>query len=207
MQPPNLKPLVLLALAATLPGCVTTPTTAPRDQLFASDSVIKEMRKTRPAFTGLSINEQSMVHLWLLANCAVGADDRRTQFVHLDARAEAALIEAFRMGPPSALLTELGDIRRSDYAAIKERLDGEDRGLFGPTLRAQVAALSEDAYIKEGIERTIASYRIAALGGLAMIGTQTSIAWLEQTAPTLKDPELSRAAEHTLAALRDRQHR
>jgi len=207
MRPLNLKPLVLLALATTLSGCVTTPRTAPDEHLFASDSVIQEMRKTRPAFTRLSVKEQSVAHFWLLANCAVGADDHRKQLVYLDAHAEDALIEAFRMGPPRSLLRELSDTRRRDYAAIKERLEGKDRELFGPSLRAQLAALSEDAYIKEGIDLTIAGYRLAALAGLTMIGTQTSIAWLEQTVPTLKDPELNRAAQYSLDALRDRQHR
>lgn len=207
MHPVNLQPLALVALAATLSGCITTHSTIPDEHFFASDAVIQEMRNTRPAFTRLPVKEQALVHLWLLANCAVGAEDHRTQFAHLDARAEAALIEAFRMGPPSALLTELGDTRRRDYAAIKVRLEGEDRELFSPSLRAQLATLAEHSYLKEGIDLTITSYRIAALRGLALIGTQTSIAWLDQTVSTLKDPEVSRAAQGTLEALRDRQHR
>ena len=147
------------------------------------------------------------MYLWLLASCAVGEVERRAEFVKLGTRHEGALIEAFRMGPPVALLAEIADRRRSDHAAIKGRLNGEDRELFGPELRERLTAVSERDYVDAGIERTIASYRLAALNGLANIGSQTSIEWFERTALTLKDPELRDAAARTLTALRDRLRR
>jgi hypothetical protein len=134
----------------------------------------------------------------------VGGDERRAEFVKLGTRYEAALIEAFRMGPPVALLAEVANTRRSDYAAIHERLNGEDRELFGAEVRANVGAISEDTYLNEGRGRTIVNYRLAALGGLTLVGGQATLAWLERTAPTLKDPELSDAAARTLTAVRDR---
>lgn len=207
MQIFNLLRLTILALLATLAGCVTTPTSAPEGRLFASDAVTRELRETRPDFTALAPDEQSVVHLWLLANCAVDANDSRMQLGKLGTHVEAALIEAFRMGPPTAFLSEIEDTRRRDYTAIKERLDGEDRELFGPELRARLGALSEDAYVNEGLRSTIVNYRLAALDGLTLVGGRAAVAWLERTAPTLKDPELSDVAARTLTTLHDRLRR
>lgn len=199
--------LAILVVLATLAGCAVPIGKEPADQLLASEAMIRELRETRPAFMALAPDEKSAVHLWLLANCAVDEDDRLTQLVKRGPRMEAALIEAFRMGPPTAFLSEMTATRRSDYKAIKERLDAEDRELFGPELRQRLTAVSEGAYVNAGIERTIVNYRIAALNGLASIGSDTSIAWLERTALTLKDPELRDAAARTLATARDRPRR
>jgi len=207
MQTHNPIPLVSLVLLATLAGCATISAKAPGDQRFASDAVIRELRETRPAFTALTANEQSTVYLWLLAKCAVGAGDVRDQFAKLSTHTELVFIEAFRMGPPIALLAELADTRRNDYTAIRERLDGEDRELFDSRLRERLIGVPEDAYVREGIERTILAYRLAALDGLAQVGSQASIAWLERTVPTLTEPELRRASELALTTLRARQPR
>lgn len=196
--------LALTLLVIVVSGCAEIPSKTAADQVFASPAVIRELHDTRPAFASIPPNEQSIVHVWLLANCAVGADDRTAQLTRLSTRVEPALIEAFRMGPPTALLAELAETRHTDFAAIKTGLDGEDREPFGPELRNRLAALSEDAYVNEGIESTITSYRIAALDGLARVGSKTTVVWLERTAPTLKDPDLTRAAERTRAALRER---
>ena len=204
MQTPTQTLVIVVALLTTLAGGAVMPSTGSANQMFASPSVMSELRGTRPGFTALPPDEQAIVYLWLQANCAVGAEDQRTQFVKLSTGVEAALIESFRMGPPTALLTELADTRHRDFAAIKVRLDGEDSELFDPELRERLAGLSEDAYVKEGISHTITSYRIAALDGLALIGSATTIAWLERTAPTLRDPDLIRAAERTRATLRER---
>lgn len=174
------------------------------NQAFASSAVLLEMSETRPEFSSLKPYEQSQVHIWLLANCAVDADTRRMELVKLGSFGELALIEAFGMGPPVAFLAELAASRRNDFAAIQERLAGEDREMFDEEVMKQVKAISEESYVKDGIDLTILSYRLAALDGVATIGTSTSIAWLERTTPKLESPELRRAAERTLDALRQR---
>ncbi len=174
---------------------------------FASEAVMRELYETRPALTALSLREQATLHLWLLANCAVGAEERRTELVSLSARVEPALIEAFRMGPPTASLNELSSHRRADFVSIQERLTGEDAELFTAEVRTLVAKISEPAYVLEGVNQAILDYRLAALLGIAQIGSRTSVAWLERTIPTLPDSELSRAAALTLSALRARQRR
>jgi hypothetical protein len=95
-------------------------------------------------------------------------------------------------------------MRRRGGLVLPER-DG--RGLFDPKLRERLATVSEDAYVKEGLERTLAAYRLAALDGLSEVGTQTSTVWLERIAPALTDPALRRASQLALAKLRDRRPR
>jgi hypothetical protein len=173
--------------------------------ILASDEVIRELHTTRPAFTELPAADQAIVHLWLNANCAVGIDNHRAQFTKAGARLEAALIEAFKMGPPVAFLSDLSATRSADYAAIQAELKSEDEAFGSPELRKSVLALTEEDYVNDGLDRSVANYRLAALEGLSLIGTQTAAAWLERTAPTLDAFELRPAAERSLAALRKRQ--
>jgi hypothetical protein len=195
----------VLMLFTLLVSCAKMPNGDPaNDQILGSPSVVREMRNTRPAFAALTPDQQASMHFWLLANCETGVDNRHAQIVKAGAGMETAFIESFRMGPPKALLAELNKTRHRDFAAIKEGLDGEDRDLFDPELRGRLAALTEDAYVTEGEQITTKSYRIAALDGLALIGSSASVAWLEQIAPTLHDPELTRAAERTYTALLER---
>ncbi len=126
------------------------------------------------------------------------------ELVKLGSFGELALIEAFGMGPPVAFLAELAASRRNDFAAIQERLAGEDREMFDEELMKQVKAISEESYVNKGIDLTILSYRLSALDGIATVGTNTSIAWLERTSPKLESPELRSAAERALDALRQR---
>jgi hypothetical protein len=196
--------LVVTVTTLMLAGWGKVPPAQPVTQTFASPAVFQELRDTRPAFAALTIDQQSFVHLWLLANCAVGADRRSDRLKKLGGGVEPALIEAFRMGPPSALLGELADSRRDDLVAIKADLADDDSGLFKPELRSRVAALSEDSYVDEAIGGTIAGYRIAALDGLALIGSETALRWLAHAEPTIQDPAVKRAAARTLTALRKR---
>jgi hypothetical protein len=194
---------VLLTLVVAA-ACATPRPALAESQAFASSAVLLEMSETRPAFNSLNPYEQSQVHIWLLANCAVDADTRRMELVKLGSFGELALLEAFGMGPPVTFLAELAASRRNDFAAIQERLAGEDREMFDDYLREQVKAISEKSYVNEGIDLTILSYRLSALDGIATVGTNTSIAWLERTSPKLESPELRRAAERALDALRQR---
>jgi len=196
------KELLLTVVVAA--ACVTPRSALAESQDFASSAVLLEMSETRPEFSSLKPYDQSKVHIWLLANCGIDADTRRLELVRLGSFGELALIEAFGMGPPVAFLAELAASRRNDFAAIQERLAGEDREMFDEDLMKQVKAISEESYVKDGIDLTILSYRLAALDGIATVGTNTSIAWLERTTPKLESPELRRAAERALEALRKR---
>jgi hypothetical protein len=115
---------------------------------------------------------------------------------------EPALIEAFRMGPPAALLGEIADARRSVLSNIKAGLGDDDSALFTPDVRQRIAALSEDAYVNDGVGSAISAYRIAALDGLALVGSETSLNWLTRTERAITNADLKRAAQRTLAALR-----
>ena len=178
----------LVVLTAALVGCVTTPAPGPSARIPASEAVIRELHETRPAFTELTADEQTVVHLWLLANCAVGINDRRVQFIEPGARLEAALIEAFRMGPPAAYIGELSAARRADYVAIKAQLQSEEEPFGSPDLRKRLLTLSEETYLTDGLQRAVINYKLAALEGLGLVGSQTGVAWLERTAQRL-DPE------------------
>jgi len=194
----------LLLILVAVAGCVTPPAAMAAEQAFASSAVMNELTVTRPEFASLQPDEQSQLHIWLLANCAVGADTRRKELLSIGSRSELALVEAFRMGPPVAFLAELANSRRNDRAAVHEQLAGEDRELFDDDLRARVNAIPEDSWVNDGINQTILSYRLAALDGISAVGTNTSIAWLERTTPTLESPELRHAAERSLDTLRKR---
>ncbi|HEY5754689.1 MAG TPA: hypothetical protein VIU34_02645 [Steroidobacter sp.] len=192
---------LLLTLVVSA-ACVTSRPALAEEQAFASSAVLLELKETRSEFSSLKPYEQSQVYIWLLANCGVDADTRRMDLMKLGSFGELALIEAFGMGPPVAFLAELAASRRNDFAAIQERLAGEDREMFDDYLREQVKAISEDSYVNDGIDLTILSYRLSALDGIATVGTNTSIAWLERTSPKLESPELRLAAERALEALR-----
>ncbi len=193
--------LLTLVVAA---ACIAPPPALAESRAFASDAVLLELKETRAEFSSLQPHEQSQVYIWLLANCGVGADARHKELLQIGRFGELALIEAFGMGPPVAFLTELAAARRNDHAAIQERLAGEDREMFDDYLKEQLKAISEESYVKEGINLTILSYQLAALDGIAAVGTNTSLAWLERTAPKLESRELRRAAERALEALRKR---
>jgi len=193
-----LLPIIVVA------GGVTPSATMAAEQTFASSAVMNELSATRPEFSSLQPDEQFQLHIWLLANCAVGADTRRKELLSIGSRSELVLVEAFRMGPPVAFLAELANSRRNDLAAIREQLRGEDRELFEADLQARVNEIAENSWVNDGINQTVLSYRLAALDGIAAVGTNTSIAWLERTTSTLETPELRRAAERALDTLRKR---
>lgn len=207
MRKPEAASLTLVAILVTLEGRAEAPRGRAANRILASEAVIGEMHATRPAFTALTPAEQETVHLWLHAKCAVGSDDLRARFVKLGARTEAALVEAFQMGPPTAFLSEQSEVRREDHAAIHASLAGDEDTFLTPDLRKRLAEVPEESYVKAGLDRAIADYRIAALEGLALVGSRTMRAWFERAAPKLEDPDLRRAAERTLAALRDRPRR
>ncbi len=193
--------LLSLVVAAV---CATPPPAMADEPAFASSAVLLELKETRAEFSSLRLDQQSQVYIWLLANCAVDADMQRKELLNIGSFGELALIEAFGMGPPVAFLAELAAARRNDFAAIHERLAGEDRELFDEYLKEQVKAISEESYVNEAINLTILSYQLAALDGIATVGTNTSIAWLERTTPRLENPETRRAAERALETLRKR---
>jgi len=192
--------LTLVAAAA----CAAPPRASAAEPVFASSAVLNELSETRPEFSALQPDDQSQVYIWLLANCADGADVRRKELVYIGSRGELALVEAFRMGPPVAFLSELAASRRNDFVAFHEQLAGEDRDLFDEELRARVNAISQESYVDDGINQTILSYRLAALAGIAAVGTNTSLAWLERTTPGIEVPEIRRAADRALETLRKR---
>jgi len=195
------KVLLTLIVAA---GCSTSPMAMADEPAFASSAVLFELSETRDEFSSLGPDEQSQVYIWLLANCGVDANVRRADLVKIGSRAELALIEGFRMGPPDAFLAELADSRRNSLAAIREQLEGEDRELFDEDLTKRILEISEKTYVNEGIDQTILSYKLAALDGIAAAGTSTSIAWLERTIPTIESKELQGAAGRALETLRKR---
>ena len=108
------------------------------------------------------------------------------------------------MGPPDAFIAEIADARRNDLVAIRAQLEGEDRELFDEEITKGVLEISEKSYVNDGITPIIQSYKLAALDGIAITGTNTSITWLERTIPTLEDKELQSAAGRALEALRKR---
>ena len=177
---------------------------APDAGILASEAVIREIHATRPAFTALAVTERQITHLWLHANCAVGLDETRAQLVKIGAVTERAFVEAFQMGPPTAFLSEQAATRRADHAAIRAAVAEGDELPFDARIRERVSAQSEETYVQESLDRTIANYRIAALDGLALVGARTGLTWLERAAPKIADAELRRAAERCLATLRTR---
>lgn len=198
---------VVLANVAVLTGCNRRVSVAPGNQVFASPNVMRELHDTRPAFAALPPEQQAIVHFWLFANCAVGAEERNAQLAKFNGPVELALMESFRMGAPKAFVDEVIQTRRSDFAAIKVGLNNEDRDLFAADLRDRLAALSEDAYIQQGVDVTIRNYKLASLDGLARIGSKNTLDWLRSTEPTITDSDLKRGAERALAALRARLQR
>ena len=207
MRTPRKLSLALSMGLAALAGCASVTSQESGSRILASEAVIQELLETRFAFAALTVEDQGIVHLWLHANCAVGFEDRRTQFVALRAGTETALVEAFRMGPPVAFLQQLANTRRADFEGIQQALKTEDRAVLGTELAERLDAVSEDRYVTDGIVRAIANYRIAALDGLALVGSQSALAWLEGAAPKVSDPELKRVAERTIAAMQQRPHR
>lgn len=188
-------------LIAGLAACVTPPAPA-SDRIPASDDVVRELRETRPAFAELAGADQATLYLWLHANCAVGIDAQRAQFTRAGTRLEAALVEAFKMGPPDALLEELAATRREDHLAITASASEEP--FVSPELRKRVLALSEDVYLNDGLARIVVNYKLAALEGLGLVGSEVALTWLERTADAIDDPDLQPAAQRGKEAIRRR---
>jgi len=203
MNTSNFRTKLLLAIGLAC-GCVVAPMASAGEQSFASSAVLFELSQTRPEFSSLEPDAQSLVYIWLLADCGVDANDRRADLLKFGSRGELALIESFRMGPPDAFIAEIADARRHDLVAIREQLAGEDRELFDKELTSRVLAISEKSYVNDGIDQVVLSYKLAALDGIAATGTPTSIAWLERTIPTIESKELQGAAGWALETLRSR---
>jgi len=203
MKLPAFRKNLLLNFAVAA-ACATSPMTMADAPAFASSAVLFELSETRDEFSALEPDGQSLLYIWLLADCAVDANDRRAELLKFGSRGELALIEAFRMGPPDAFIAEIADARRNDLFAIRAQLEGEDRELFDEEITKRVLEISEKSYVNDGITPVIQSYKLAALDGIAITGTNTSITWLERTIPTLEDKELQSAAGRALEALRKR---
>lgn len=199
--------LTLAALLAGAQGAATDPPRTDAEPILASPAVIAELRATRPAFAALSAADQAVTHLWLHTSCGVGSDDLRARFVAVGPRAEAALLEAFRLGPPAAFLAEQAAVRRRDHAAIQAGLADDENTFLTPDVRQRLAAVSEEDYVKAGVAQAVERYQVAALDGLALVGSDAARAWLQEAAPGLASPAVRRAAERTLAALGDRPRR
>ncbi len=191
--------LVLLGLSG---ACRKPASNAP--SILASDEVIQELRETRPAFSELTASDQAIVYLWLNANCAIGGDDRRGDLLKAGARTEVALIEAYAMGPPVAVVGGLVERRRADYRAIVAQLQSGEDEFIAPEVKSRLLSRSGDAYVADGVEQTIAAYRLAALNGLAVVGSPTAAAWIQRKLPTIADADLRGAAERTLAIIHRR---
>ena len=203
MNKSTLRTKLLLTFAIAT-GCAMSPMTWADEPSFASRAVLFEMSQTRPEFSSLEPDGQSLVYIWLLADCAVDANIRRADLLKFGSRGELALIESFRMGPPDAFIAELADARRQDLVAIREQLEGEDRELFDEELTARVREIPEKSYVNDGVTHAIQTFKLAALDGIGATGTNTSIAWLERTIPTIENKELQGAAGRALETLRKR---
>lgn len=204
MNPRCARSLVPVICGALLVACSTLmpPPAAPK--FPASAAVIEEMQATRPAFAALRPQDQATVYLWLNANCAVDGEDRRAAILAMPRDAEIVLIEAFRMRPPSALLDELAETRREEFDGIQRELASDDIAWVDAGTRQRLTTLSQSSFVAAGIDATIRNYRVAALQGIALVGTTTSISWLERALPDIAGAELKQSAQQTLVELRRR---
>ena|SRR5213593_75091 len=202
--PLNWISLSFIGLVSVLVSCGETSRRGNAGGALASEAVNQELATTRPAFAELPTSEQAVVYLWLHADCAVGQEERRASLVSGGNRLELAFIEAFRMGPPKAFLGEITAIRREEYIAIQDGLKEPDGLPLDASIRKRLTTTTEESYVAEGLALTIRNYRLAALEGLKLVGSQKALAWLDRTVPTLQDAELARAAKATIDVLRGR---
>ena len=94
--------------------------------------------------------------------------------------------------------------RREEYIAIQDGLKEPDGLPLDASIRKRLTTTTEESYVAEGLALTIRNYRLAALEGLKLVGSQKALAWLDRTVPTLQDAELARAAKATIDVLRGR---
>jgi hypothetical protein len=191
--------LVGIVLAVRCDAAQPTPRNATLN--YASSDVIAELMQERPAFASLSRHAQAAIYNWLLANCAVGAEDRKATLERVGSSAEFALIEAFRMGPPQALLDQLAtETQRTYEGIVASVVTGEDLP-FSPSAKEALLALRRDEYVGNTLDITIINYRRASLSGIDLVGSAMSLRWLERTIPKLKDQDLRARAEAVRASL------
>lgn len=177
--------------------------TAPRDATpnYASSDVVAELMQERPAFASLSQHAQATIYSWLSSNCAVGAEDRKATLERVGSSAEFALIEAFGMGPPQALLELLATETQRTYEGIIASVAAGEDLPFNPSAKEALLALRRDDYVGNTVNVTIMNYRRASLSGIDLIGSATSLRWLERTIPKLNDEDLRARAEAVRASL------
>ena len=173
--------------------------------LFASASIAPaQTPEDRPAFAGLSKDDQMLVLSWLNRDC--GADDRLVlegELKRVGTKLEPVFWEAYRLGP-SARSLELD--RANFQKRYKERqawLAKEGLRLFGEQETERLMQVSVEQYTQKETANIVVGYKTTAVLALGLVGTQKSLIELERIAKEPDNP-VSTAAQQAIAAMKVR---
>ena len=160
--------------------------------------------EARPAFASLSKDAQMLVLSWLNRDC--GADDKlvlEDRLKAIGAKLEPVFWEAYRLGPSaSSLELDRANIQKR-YKERQAWLAEEGRQLFGEQETERLMKVSVEQYTLKETANNVVGYKTAAIVGLGVVGTQSSLIELERIAKDLDNPAAI-AAQQAIAAMKAR---
>ena len=163
-----------------------------------------QMPQDRPALASLSEQTRTLVLTWLNRDC--GANAKRVledQLQAIGTVLEPVFWEAYRLGPLPANLERDQDNMRQRYDQRQAWLKENGGKLFGAQNTTRLMQIPREQYVKKEMANLITGYKTAAILGLGLVGTQTSLPELERIANDADDPA-STAAKQTITNMQTR---
>ena len=167
-------------------------------------SASAQLSENRPALASLPKNAQVLVLDWLNRDC--GAEeklvlDRRLQAIEADL--EPVFWEAYRLGPsPASLERDRTAIGRR-YETRQAWLAKSGRELFGTQDTSRLLETPKQRYVAREMDNLIVGYKTAAILGLGLVGTRTSLPDLSRIADDTASPAAV-AAKQTITSIESR---
>lgn len=167
-------------------------------------SASAQLSENRPAFASLPKNVQVLVLDWLNRDC--GADEkmvleRRLQAIEADL--EPVFWEAYRLGPSLASLERDRTAIGRRYETRQAWLAKNGRELFGTQDTSRLLETPKTRYVAKEMDNLIVGYKTAAILGLGLVGTRTSLPDLNQIAGDAANPAAV-AAKQTITSIESR---
>ena len=167
-------------------------------------SASAQLSETRPVLAGLPKNAQVLVLDWLNRDC--GAEEktvleRRLQAIGADL--EPVFWEAYRLGPPLASLERDRTAIGRRYETRQAWLAENGRELFGTQDTSRLLETAKERYVAKEMENLTVGYKTAAILGLGLVGTRTSLPDLNRIATDEADPATI-AANRTITDIENR---
>jgi hypothetical protein len=173
--------------------------------LLTSIGVRAQTLSTRPAFSKLRPEVQTLVRTWLNKNC--GAAEQRAfekKLIEIGVILEPVFWEAYRLGPNEQELKDISTPVAKRYEDRQNWLRQFGDAQMGKEETARQLAIPEKQYTDREITQYTERYKTAALAGLSLIGTQQSEAELARIADDGKNPAQTSAQEALKAIRRQR---